>query len=111
MEQFRRVSSEQVSAYSSMKDQETRTLISLAALSMARSRSGQLILRCVLLHTPRLRRQSGVSSGFPRLPGPNASLPEVPIGVSLSTARQRVVEQGLTISHIASVPVLVYVFF
>lgn len=86
-------------------------LTSLAAPSMARSRSGPLILRCVLLHTPRLRRQSGVSSGFPRLPGPNASLLEVPIGVSLSTARRLVVEQVLTISHIASVPVLVYVLF
>lgn len=51
-----------------------------------------------------------MSSGFPRLPAPNASLPEVPIGVSLSTARRLVAERVLTIPNIASVPVLVYVF-
>lgn len=76
---------------------------------MAKSRSGQLIPRCALLHTPRPRRQSGVSSGSPRLLGPKALLPEVPIGVSPSTARLLAVDHGL--KNIASVPALVYVLF
>lgn len=76
---------------------------------MAKSRSGQLIPRCALLLTPRLKRQCGVSSGFPRLLGPKALLPEVPIGVSPSTARLLAVEHGL--NKIASVPALVYVLF
>jgi hypothetical protein len=45
-----------------------------------------------------------VLSGFPRLPGPKALLPEVQIGVLPSTVRLLAVEHGL--KGIASVPVL-----
>lgn len=75
-----------------------------AVLSMVKSRSGQLTPRCALLHSPRLKRQSGVSNGFPRLLGQKALPPEVRIGVLPSTGRLLVVEHGL--DGIASVPVL-----